>query len=109
MQSHTVHEVVGPDLSLGQVASAQSFGVVSLLFAGVLPALLGALGDEHRLSAAGFGWVAALETLSMGGATALAGMALPARHLGVIGPGATLWLSAIGFAGIGASGASVLL
>ena len=109
MQSHTVHEVVGPDLSLGQVASAQSFGVVSLLFAGVLPALLGALGDEHRLSAAGFGWVAALEALSMGGATALAGMVLPARHLRVIGLGATLCLSAIDFAGIGASGASVLL
>src|SRR5258708_254710 len=109
MQSHTVHEVVGPDLSLGQVASAQSFGVVSLLFAGVLPALLGALGDEHRLSAAGFGWVAALEALSMGGATALAGMVLPARHLRVIGLGATLCLSAIDFAGIGAGGASVLL
>ena len=49
-----------------------------------LPALLGALGDEHRLSASGFGWVAALEALSMGGATALAGMILPARNLKII-------------------------
>src|SRR6202043_2766367 len=60
MQIPTVSEAIGPDLTLGEAASAQSFGVVSLLFAGVLPALLGALGDEQRLSAAGFGWVAAL-------------------------------------------------
>ena len=109
MQTPTVPEAVGPDLTLGEAASAQSFGVVSLLFAGVLPALLGALGDEHRLSASGFGWVAALEAFSMGGATALAGMILPARHLKLIGLFATLALAAIDFACMGASGAGVLV
>jgi hypothetical protein len=109
MQTPTVPEAIGPDLTLGAVASAQSFGVVSLLFAGVLPALLGALGDEQRLSASGFGWVAALEALSMGGATALAGMILPARQLKLIGLFATLALAAIDFACMGASGAGVLV
>jgi hypothetical protein len=109
MQSHTVPEAVGPDLTFAEAASTQSFGVVSLLFAGVLPALLGALFDEHRLSAAGFGWVAALEALSMGGATALAGMILPARHLKLIGLMATIVLAGIDFACVGASGTAVLV
>ncbi len=109
MQTTTVPEIGGPDLSLGEAASALSFGVVSLLFAGVLPALLGALGDENRLSAAGFGWCAALEALSMGSATALAGMLLPPRHLRAIALAGTLALAIVDFACIGASGSAILL
>ena len=40
-----VHDAVGPDLPLSEAAAALALGVVALLFAGVLPALLGALGD----------------------------------------------------------------
>src|SRR5215472_13803266 len=106
---HTVHEVVGPDLSARQAASALSFGVVSLLFAGVLPALLGALADEGRLSAAGFGRVASLEALSMGIATALAGILLPPRKLRLLGLIMTLALAALDFAALRAGEGTVLI
>jgi hypothetical protein len=106
---HTVHEAVGPDLSAREAASALSFGVVSLLFAGVLPALLGALADEHRLSASGFGLCAALEALSMGVSTALAGIVLPPRRLRLIGLVATLTLALIDFAAIGAGETTILV
>ena len=106
---HAVHEVVGPDLSAREAASALGFGVVSLLFAGVLPALLGALADEGRLSAAGFGRVASLEALSMGISTALAGILLPPKRLRLIGLAATIALSAIDFAARGADEGTILL
>jgi hypothetical protein len=108
MQTTMMAEPELLSLSARQAASAQSFGVASLLFAGVLPALLGALGDEHRLSAEGFGWVAATEALTMGAATALAGMALPPNRLKLVAIVGTLALAAIDFAGIGADGSSVL-
>ena len=108
MQTSATTDPFGPKLSTPEAASAQSFGVVSLLFAGVLPALLGALGDEHRLSAAGFGWVAALEALSMGATTSLAGMVLPPRRLRLVGILAILALAAIDFAGVGAKGTGVV-
>src|SRR5215469_5238396 len=106
---HPVHEVVGPDLSLPEAASALSFGVVSLLFAGVLPALLGALADEGRLSAAGFGRVASLEALSMGIATALAGILLPPKRLRLIGLATTIVLSAVDFSALGAGEGTILV
>jgi len=106
---HPVHEVVGPDLSLPEAASALSFGVVSLLFAGVLPALLGALADEGRLSAAGFGRAAALEALSMGIATALAGILVPPRKLRLIGLLTTIVLAAIDFAALGRGETAILI
>src|SRR5579871_2306079 len=106
---HSIHEVVGPDLSAREVASALSFGVVSLLFAGVLPALLGALADEGRLSAAGFGRVAALEALSMGITTALAGILLPPKRLRLVGLAATIALCAVDFAALGAGEGRILV
>jgi hypothetical protein len=105
---HLIHEAVGPDLSPVQAASALSFGVVSLLFVGVLPALLGALGDEHRLSAASFGLCASLEALTMGLSTALSGILIPPRRLRLIGLGATILLAAVDFAGVG-SGETMIL
>lgn len=97
-----VHEAVGPDLTLVEAGSALSFGVVSLLFVGVLPALLGALADEHRLSASGFGLVAALEALTMGASTSLAGIALPPGRLKLIGAIATVVLALLDFGTLGA-------
>ncbi|MBV9331225.1 MAG: MFS transporter [Alphaproteobacteria bacterium] len=105
----TVREAVGPDLTRGAAAGALGFGVVSLLFAGVLPALLGALFDEHRLSAAGFGECAAIEALSMGVSTALSGILLPARRLRLLGLVATLVLAALDFRGVGAGEDAVLV
>jgi hypothetical protein len=104
-----VHEAIGRDLSAAEAASALSFGVVSLLFVGVLPALLGALGDEHRLSAADFGICAALEALTMGLSTALSGILIPPRRLRLIGLSATILLAAVDFAGVGAGETMVLI
>ena len=109
MQNPPLPEQPLQTLTGREAAAAQSFGVVSLLFAGVLPALLGALGDEHRLSAEGFGWVAAFEALTMGAATSLSGMLLPAKRLRLVAILATILLAATDFAGIGASGTAVLL
>ena len=58
-----VHDAVGPDIPLSQAIACISLGVTSLLLAGVLPALLGALADEHRLSAAGIGLTATFEAV----------------------------------------------
>jgi len=107
--SHTVHEAIGPDLSARQTASALSFGVVSLLFAGVLPALLGALIDEHRLSEQGLALCAALEALTMGASTSLAAIVLPPRRLKLIGVATTLALAALDFLPIGAGETAVLV
>ncbi len=106
---HLVHEVVGPDLRPVEAVSALSFGVVSLLFVGVLPALLGALGDEHRLSASSFGICASLEALTMGLSTALSGIFIPPRRLRLIGLAATLSLAAVDFAGVGAGENMILI
>jgi hypothetical protein len=105
---HPIHEVVGPDLSAGEAASALSLGVVSLLFAGVLPALFGALGDEGRFNTAAFGQGAALEALSMGIATSLAGILLPPRRLRFIGLAVTIALALTDFAAIGRGQAAIL-
>ena len=46
---HLVHEAVGPALTGLQAGAMIAVGINSLLFAGILPELLGALADEHRL------------------------------------------------------------
>src|SRR5215472_12700651 len=106
---HPIHEVIGPDLSVKEAASALSFGVVSLLFAGVLPALLGALADEGRLSALGFGRTAAFEALSMGIATSLAGILLPPKRLRLIGLATTIALAAVDLAAIRTGESTILI
>jgi|SRR5579871_1945267 len=105
----TVHEAVGPDLTVAEAASTLSFGTVSLLFVGVLPALLGALADEHRMSASGFGLCAAIEALTMGVATALAGILIPPRRLKLIGAVAIIALAGVDLACLGAAETRVLL
>ena len=104
----TVQDAIGPDLPLSEAAAALALGVVALLFVGVLPALLGSLGDEHRLSAAGFGLTATFEGLAMGLATAAAGILLPPRHLKLIGGGAALALAAIDLAALHAAGVAIM-
>jgi len=109
MSEHAyVHDAVGPDIPLSEAAAALALGVVALLFAGVLPSLLGALGDEHRLSASGFGLTATFEGLTMGLTTAAAGIVLPPRHLKLIGAGAALALAAIDFSAFHVAGPFIM-
>ncbi|HEY0105328.1 MAG TPA: hypothetical protein VGB91_04535 [Rhizomicrobium sp.] len=107
-QPHLVRDAIGPDLPLDEVMAAIALGVVSLLLAGVLPAILGELADEHRLSVAGIGLTATFEALAMGLAAACAGIVLPARHLKWIGAGACLLLALADFATLAAQDTGVM-
>lgn len=104
-----VHDAVGPDMPLREAGAALALGVIALLMAGVLPAALGALADEHRLSASAIGLTAAFEALTMGLTTAAAGIVLPPRHLRFIAAAAALCLAGADFACLHAEGEAVLI
>jgi DHA1 family inner membrane transport protein len=103
-----IHEAAGPAFDPRQAGGAIGVGVNSLLALGVIPVLLGALADEHRLGAAGIGLAAMAELLTMGVVTGLAGMVLKPRRLRLIGVLASLALVASDLAVMGASGPAVL-
>jgi len=105
---HLVHEAVGPPLTGLQAAATIGVGVNSLLFAGVLPVLLGALADEHRVSAAGIGLTAMTEALAMGLSTAAMGLVRRPRRLRLIGALASLALAAINIAAMPANGTMLI-
>jgi hypothetical protein len=96
-------------MPLVPVAAAMALGVISLLLAGVLPAVLGALADEHRLSASGIGLTATYEALSMGLSTAAAGLWLPPKRLRLIGAVASLALAAADFGSMQAHFTGVMI
>jgi hypothetical protein len=104
-----VHDAVGPDMPLGQASAALAMGVVALLLAGVLPAILGALAEEHRLSASGIGLAATFEALSMGLSTAAAGLWLPPKRLKLIGAATSLALVLADFASMRAQFGGVMV
>jgi hypothetical protein len=104
---HLVHEAFGPALSPRAATGAIGLGVVALLFAGVIPVLLGGMADEGRISDAGIGYCAGLEGLSMGIVTALAGILLKSRNLRWLGAGASIALVAINLATTQMSGGGV--
>jgi len=106
-EAHVVHEAVGPSLSAVETAGALGVGVNSLLVLGVVPVLLGALVDEHRLTAPDIGLVATVEVLAMGIATALAGILIKPARLRAIGLFGTLALAAADYATASASGLGV--
>jgi hypothetical protein len=95
---HRVHEAFGPALTGLEAGASIALGVVSLLIAGVLPILLGALTDEHRLSATGIGLSVTFEALTMGIVTGLVGIVLKARHLRTIALLSTLALAGLDLA-----------
>jgi len=97
-----VHEAVGPPLTGLEAAGALGVGVNSLLALGVMPVLLGALAAEHRLTDADIGNVASIEVLTMGVATALAGLLLKPRRLKLIGVTGSLLLALADLATAGA-------
>ena len=107
MSDHLVHDAVGGPLTALQAAASIAVGANCLMVIGVQPVLLGALADTHRLTEAGIGRVAMTELLSMGVATALAGILLKPNRLPLIGVLATLALALINFASIGAQGGAI--
>lgn len=109
-QDHiVVREAIGPSLPLRPAAAAIVLGSLSLLMVGVMPALLGALADSGRLSAAGIGQCATLESLAIGVSAGLCGMAAKPRHLRVFAAVATLTLALCDFASMPASGTMVMV
>ena len=104
-----VHEAVGPPMTAVEAAGAIGVGVNSLLVLGVLPVLLGALAAEHRLTDQGIGLAATIEVLSMGIATALAGILLKPQRLKLIGIAASLALAAVDLASAGASEVGIFM
>ncbi|MGD0189173.1 MAG: hypothetical protein ABSD74_00375 [Rhizomicrobium sp.] len=104
-----VAESVGPPLTIRQVAASISLGVISLLLAGVIASVLGALQDEHRLSAESMGICATLEALVMGLVTGAAAAWLPANRLRLIGCVAAASLGVIDIATMGAHSTAILV
>jgi predicted MFS family arabinose efflux permease len=105
---HLVHEAVGPPITGLQAAASIGVGVNSLMFAGVLPVMLGALADEHRLSASGIGLTAMTELLAMGVATAAMGLVRRPERLRLIAILASLALAALNLAAMRTSGALLI-
>jgi len=104
-----IEDAVGPDLPLREGLACIALGVISLLLAGVLPEILGALADEHRLSVAGIGLTATFEALAMGLTTAAASTWLPAARLKWIAAAALIALALADYATLQAHGAGVML
>lgn len=103
-----VQEVVGPPLSAWEAGAALAMGVVSLLLAGTMPVLLGALAADHRLAVGNIGDTAMAEALVMGLVTALCSALLRPRRLRVAGIVAILALAAIDLAMLRAGGLGVV-
>jgi DHA1 family inner membrane transport protein len=104
-----VHDAVGPDLPLSEALACIALGVVSLLLAGVLPEILGALVDEQRLSVSGIGLAATFEALSMGLATAAASTWLPPRRLKTLASIGLVALALADYATMQAHGSGVMI
>ena len=104
-----VAEVAGDPYTPLEMGGALALGILSLLIAGLLPLLLSALAEEHRLSASGIGLAAMTEALSIGLITGLAAIVLKPRRLRGIAVGAVIALALLDLATLRASGGSVFL
>jgi hypothetical protein len=103
-----IHEAVGEPLGGLAAGATILVGVNSLLSLGVLPALLGALSDEHRLSAEQIGLAAMFEILAMALSTGAVGLIRRPRHLRLIAACATVGLAGADLACAGANGGGLL-
>ncbi|HEV2365669.1 MAG TPA: hypothetical protein VGS12_15875 [Caulobacteraceae bacterium] len=99
---HVVHEAVGGPVRPLEAAAALIIGVNALIVFGVQAVMLGALADAGRLSAAGIGQTATLESLAMGAATALAGTIRRPRRLRLTAAACTVILALCDLACMGA-------
>jgi hypothetical protein len=102
-----VDEVAGPPFTPLETAGGIGLGVLALLMAGMMPLLLSALAEEHRLGAAGIGQAAMLEALSTGLTTGLAGIFLKPRRLRLVAAFAAIGVALVDLATARASGGSV--
>ena len=100
---------IGAPPSLVQSTAVMAVGVVGILIAGLQPLLLGALGQETRLSAAQIGHAATAELLVMGLVAALAGAWLKPERLKLIGLVCGLVLAAANLATLRVQGEGVTL
>jgi MFS family permease len=105
---HLVHDAVGPPLTGVEAGAAIALGVVSLLIAGEISILLGGLADLHRISAQDIGLAAAVEALTMGVVTSLAGVFLKPRRLRWLGIGASVALALVDLSVTRVSGDAIL-
>jgi predicted MFS family arabinose efflux permease len=105
---HLVHEAVGPSITGLQAAATMGVGINSLMFAGILPVLLGALADEHRLNASGIGLTAMAEALAMGLSTAAMGLVRRPERLRLIAVVASLAVAALNLIAMRASGVMLI-
>ena len=108
MTDHLVHDAIGGPLTGLQAAAAIAVGTNGLMVIGVMPVLLGALADAHRLTAAGIGQTAMIELLGMGVATGLAGAFLRPARLRFIGLATAIILTLLDLGTGFVSGAAVM-
>lgn len=106
---HEIAEVAGAPFTPLQVSAAIAAGVIALISSGLPGLLFSALGDEHRLTEAGFGQAAMLEALTTGFTAMAAGVWLRPRHLRLIAGVAGLAMAGLNLAILPASGLSVLI
>ncbi len=102
-------EIPGPPLTFSEAFAVVALGVIALNIIGVLPVVLGALQDEHRLDASGIGISAMLELLAMGISTGLCGAFLKAERMKTIGVIGSIALAALHIGTLYASGLGVFL
>ena len=105
---HLVHEASGQTFSRREAAAVIAVGVNSLLVLGVLPIVLGALADVHRLTNSQIGLCAMVELLTMGVSTGLMGLTRRPAHLRAIGIGAALALAGADLACTGLGGSALI-
>ena len=74
----------GTSFQPSQLAAALGAGMVALMSMGVLPVLLAALAGEHRISDAGIGFAASVQTFAVAISATLAASFLPARRLRIL-------------------------
>lgn len=103
-----VHETVGPAIGAVSAAAAIYLGSLSMLMVGVMPAILGALADEGRLTAAGIGQCATLECLTIGVSAGLCGALLKPKHLRLVAAVSAVALGLLDLASMPLGGAGVM-
>ena len=106
---HSIHSAFGPPPTDLQAAAAMGVGVVSLLLAGLISLLFGALVNEGRLSQSGIGLSAAAEALVMAISTGLFSALVPTRRLKLIGAVASLLLASADGATMAMRGDGIML
>jgi hypothetical protein len=104
-----VQEAIGPPIDALPAAAAIYLGSLAMLMVGVMPALLGGLADEGRLTDAGIGLCATLESLMIGVAAGLCGAFLKPRHLRLVAGASALALALLDLVSMPASGVGVMI